>query len=397
VKFYSNIKNLSVVSAINFINLGLGLVFFTSVASSLTVENLGIYSLLTLILVSSSKLVDFGSNSTFVSEYLSRNQNLMNEFLNFKVISFFATSGLLYILFFWINNFQDLNIFFTLILGLFFYMWSYILFALYQKDEMFLQASLINFFPACIKGFFGALILTKIIDVNLTSALWVFSISMSGSLLMIFPKINELSTFKLNFRVGHFVKRFYQAGISQFLSDSIPTTSTQITKFLRDLSDLGTFSIASKLSNVFSTISYSIFTVILATNSKRKQSGKNYNLKESLIIGLVLLLIAFFGSTISPFVFDFLFGEKFNNSILLFNILLFSGAITATHRFLENYFYIEQQTSTLLKITILKISLLIIIGTILTSEFGLLGLVIADLIVAITISLLSYSYIKFKK
>jgi len=392
MKLSKTLFNLSTVSLINFVNMGLGLIFFTAVAKALSLEDLGVYSLITLLLVSLSKLIDFGSNSSFVSDFISRNKNYLNEFLNFKFLSFIITSIVAYIFLFIVNRFNSFEIYLIFISGLFFYMWNYLFFALFQKEERFLEASLLNFFPALIKAIFGISVLTNILNINLITALTIFSISMAGSFLIGWRKIPELSVFKFNFKILHFVKNFYQAGISQFLSDSLGTTASQITKFLRDLTDLGTLSLASKLSNVFSTISYSIFTVILATNSKRKLESKLYNLQESIIIGGILFMLAVLGSLISPFFFSILFGDKFNDSIVLFNVLLFAGSFTATHRFLENYFYIEQKTGLLLKLTALKMILLISLSIILINYLGLLGVVIADLIASIiTCSLSIYS------
>ena len=70
-----SIFKIGYVSVLNFVNLGLGLVLFLSLAQKLTIEDFGIYALLTLLLVSLSKIIDFGSNSTFVSDFISKGKH----------------------------------------------------------------------------------------------------------------------------------------------------------------------------------------------------------------------------------------------------------------------------------------------------------------------------------
>ena len=57
-----SVKNISLVSITNLINLGLGVLLFLAVAIKLPKEEFGVYGLLTLLLVSLSKIIDFGSN-----------------------------------------------------------------------------------------------------------------------------------------------------------------------------------------------------------------------------------------------------------------------------------------------------------------------------------------------
>ena len=57
-----SVKNISLVSLTNLVNLGFGLILFLAVATKLPKEEFGIYGLLTLLLVSFSKLIDFQDN-----------------------------------------------------------------------------------------------------------------------------------------------------------------------------------------------------------------------------------------------------------------------------------------------------------------------------------------------
>jgi O-antigen/teichoic acid export membrane protein len=162
---------------------------------------------------------------------------------------------------------------------------------------------------------------------------------------------------------------------------------------MRNLSDLGNYSFASKLSNVFSVISYSIYTVILTSNARRKKEDKNYNLFESIILGLILLLIAGAGTLVAPALINHFFQGKFNESIVVFGILIFSGAFSSIHKFLDNYFFIEEKSVTLFKITSFKLVLFLTLSIIFINSFGIIGLALADLIVSILITVITFTYI----
>jgi O-antigen/teichoic acid export membrane protein len=386
-------KNISLVSLTNLINLGLGVILFLAAAIKLSKEDFGIYSLLTLLLVSLSKIIDFGSNSSFVSEFIGKSKNYLNELINFKIVAFIITSIISAITIIFLNKIYDFSIISAFILGLFFYGINYLLFAMFQKDEEFVKASLLNFFPALVKGIFGLLILTNLYHPNLTNTFQIFSISMIASALMIPLKAKELKSFKLDFKIAHFVKNFYLAGVSQIINESWNTISNQIIKLVKSLADLGTFSLASKLSNVFSVISYSIYTVILTSNAKRKRDDLSYNIKESLILGTFLLALASLGTIISPFFFKIFFGNKYDDSIFIFSILLFSQAFASIHKFLDNYFFVEEKSNVLFSLTNFKLFVFVGLSVLLTFNYGLIGIASADLISSVLLTVITFIYI----
>lgn len=389
----SSVKNISLVSITNLLNLGMGLVLFIAVATKLPKEEFGIYGLLTLLLVSFSKLIDFGSNSNYVTEFISKSKHYLEELISFKIYSFIGASIISIIVLTLLNEISNLAIIVSFILGLFFYGINYTLFALFQRDEEFIKASLLNFLPALIKVIFGGLIFLNILTVNLSQAFMIFSLSMIGSCFFILFKYKEFQGIKFRPYIYHFVKNFYLAGISQTINESWSTLANQILKLIKTLSDLGTFSLASKLSNVFSIFSYSIYTVILTSNAKRRRDETGYNIKESLILGLFLVFLATIGSIISPYFFKVFFGNKYDDSIIIFTILIFSQAFTAIHKFLDNYFFVEERSKTLLYITVSKLSAFLILSVVLTINFGIVGLAFADLIVSISTTIFTFSYI----
>ena len=390
----SSFKNLSVVGVLNLINLGLGLLLFTSAASKLNTEEFGIYSLLTLLLVWFSKIIDFGSNSNYVSSFLSKGQNFLNELINYKIISFIVTSTVALLVLNLIIAQNQINLIVPIfITGLFFYGINYLLFALFQKEEKFFKASLLNFVPALIKGTVGVLVILNFIKLDLIGFFSIFALSIAGSSIFLIYQIKQISKFKLDLRISHYFKSFFLAGTSQQINESWGPISNFLTFLLRNLSDLGNYSFASKLSNVFSVFSYSIYTVILTSNARRKKDDKNYNLFESIILGLILLLIATAGTLAAPSLINYFFQGKFNESIAVFGILIFSGAFSSIHKFLDNYFFIEEKSVTLFKITTFKLVLFLTLSIIFINSFGIIGLALADLIVSILITVITFTYI----
>lgn len=387
------LKKISLVSVTNLINLGLGLILFLAVAVKLPKEDFGVYGLLTLLLVSLSKIIDFGSNSSFVSEFISKGKNFVNELINFKIFAFFISSLIGLLIIRYLNNISLISIQISFVLGLFFYGINYLLFALYQKDEKLVLASILNFFPALVKAIFGILAFLGLINLNLESSFQIFSLSMAASMIMLIFKYKELLQFKFSFQILHFIRNFFLAGVSQIINESWNTLSNQILILLRSLSDLGNFSLASKLSNVFSVISYSIYTVILTTNAKRKKNYEGYNLRESLILGFALIIIATIGTIIAPFFFKLVFGNKFDESILIFSILIFSQAFASIHKFLDNYFFVEEKSEVLFLFTNIKLLSFIILSVLLTLNYGVLGLAFADLIVSVFTTVATFAFI----
>ena len=227
-----SIKSITLVSATNLINLGLGLILFLAVANKLPLEEFGIYGLLTLLLVSLSKLIDFGSNSNYVTEFISKSQHYLDELISFKIYAFFGSSFLAMVILYFLNEINNWQIILAFILGLFFYGVNYLLFALFQRNEEFIKASLLNFIPGLIKAIFGLLIIFNLISVSLTLAFAIFSISMIGSAIFIPLKSKELRQFKFRPKILHFVRNFYLAGISQTINESWGTLSNQILKLL---------------------------------------------------------------------------------------------------------------------------------------------------------------------
>jgi O-antigen/teichoic acid export membrane protein len=173
-----------------------------------------------------------------------------------------------------------------------------------------------------------------------------------------------------------------------------PALNNAAAKIIRGFSDVGVFSMANKIAQVFSLISYSVFTVLLPKNARLRKEKKRYDFKETVFISIGIIIISVVGMVFAEFFLTTLFGEKFAPSIRLLDILIFANAFSAIHTFMENYFFVENKTNYILYINLSKLTLFIISGIILTGYLQLMGLAIANLIASIGALGITYYFIK---
>jgi len=397
--FKKSLFNISFVGAGNVIGSIFGLILLTAIAKSLPLNEFGKYALLTSLLVSISKIIDFGSNNIFVAESImgksmTKNSDIKSQFISLKIILFVISSiiSLSLLIFFKLYTSKLLVIF---IFGLIGYLINYTMFPLFQKDERYHYAVGLNFLPAIIKGLFGTLILLKFIRLDLNVAFSIFSLSLlSSSFLFLFMR-DEFNNVKISFK-GLFnnLKLIYPAGISQIIGESWLAISNGIIKLSKTFSDVGIFSLANKISNVFSLISLSIFTVLLPKNSLRKKHNLKYDLTETAILSCLIFLLSLAAIASTRYLFPLIFGSKFSQSVLLLDIMILASAFTAIHTFMENYFFVENQTKLLLVVSTLKLSIFLVTSALLIPIFSLRGAAYSQLISACAALLITTTIIK---
>jgi O-antigen/teichoic acid export membrane protein len=173
------------------------------------------------------------------------------------------------------------------------------------------------------------------------------------------------------------------AGINLLVNDGWSTISNTIAKIYGSFSDVGIFSLADKISSIFSLISLSIFTVILPKNAKRKKHNLTYDFKETLIISIGILGLALAAIVASQIFITKFFGNKFIGSLYVLDLLVFSSAITAIYSFVRDYFFIEQQTEKLLKVTLIRLSTFLLVSLILVPSMSIRGLALSNLIASL--------------
>jgi O-antigen/teichoic acid export membrane protein len=367
----------------NVVNAILGFAYLTAIAKVLDLESFGKYALLASLLVFISRLLDFGTNSTFVSQYLiKQNTSLKKDFYASKILLFLIALHLTFLTIYFSGLAQTETII-LFILGLGAYGINYTLFALFQKAEKYLALVMLNTLPAIIKGltaftiFYGSFIPTY------QSAFTIFSLSIfSSAILWIFiPKEFKKIEFSSN-QIKDLLTKSFPAGASQLITEGWPAFNNFIAKIARGFADVGIFSLANKISNIFALASVSIFTVLLPQNAARLKEKRGYDFKETGIMAFLILLLAIIAIFVAQFFLELIFGDKFSGSKQILNILIFASAFTAIHSFMENYFFVVQQTKYIFYINTAKLATFLVLGISLVTKLSLQGLALANLISA---------------
>jgi O-antigen/teichoic acid export membrane protein len=381
----------------NIINALLGFTFLAAVAKTLDLDSFGKYALLTTLLVSISKLIDFGTNSVFVAKSISKEGvNLNNAFLTTKVLLTLATFPI-YIIALILLHDLSFSFLVILFLGSIVYGINYTLFGFFQKDEKYTLLVLLNLLPSIIKGAFALLIFTSVYKPGLIQATAIFSLSIIASSLLI-PFSKNIFKFKFTLHgVSDLIKISYPAGVSQLIAESWPTISNAAAKLSGGFADVGIFSLASKISHIFALASLSIFTVLLPKNANRKKQNLQYDFTETFIISAIILFLSALAIPLSHFFVNNFFGSKFQGSIVILNILVFSAAITSIHSFIENYFFVEQKTNYIMYINITKLGIFIALCSFLIPLYSLSGLAYSDLIASLCAALFTVILIRKSK
>jgi len=374
---------ISYVSLGNILNAGLGFLYIAAVAKTLELNDFGKYALLASFLVIIAKIIDFGTNSIYVAGTISNKEDLNEIFFGVKLFLFLVTIPISYAVLY-LFGLMDLKIITIFILGLIGYGFNFTFFAIFQKNENYTKIILINTIPALVKGFVSLLILLKLLTLNFTQAFGIFSISIIACLIFYKDLLIEIK--KINIKGSknlNFIKKSIPAGISLLVNDGWSAISNSVAKITGSFSDVGIFSLADKISNIFSLISLSIFTVLLPKNAARKRDNLKYDFRESIIISLIVFMLAIFTIIFFQVFINVFFEGKFDQSIKILDLLIFSSAITAIYSFMRDYFFIENRTSELLLITIAKLGGFILLVVLTAPHLKLTGIALSNLIASI--------------
>lgn len=374
--------NISYVSAGNVFNAILGFLFLSAVAKALTLDEFGKYALITSVLVATTKIIDFGTNSVYVSDSISKNAKLTEVFYFTKVVLLLISIPISLIILFFLQI-ADIGIILIFILGLIGYAINYTLFAFFQKGEMFLETILLNTLPGIFKGIIGIAVFLGYLELNFEQFFGVFSISIfiSAILYIWLPqefkiKINSLSSKG----ALDFIKTSWAAGAALLIRVSWGAISNSILKLAKSFTDVGIFSLANKIANIFSLISLSVFTVMLPKNAFKKKLSQNYDFREALVIGVLIIFLAIGAIVVGKVFILYVFEDKFAASLPILNILIVAYAIGSINHFLENFFFIENNTKLLLNITLVNLFFFLLFAVLLVPSYGLVGLAYTQLI-----------------
>lgn len=384
--FRTSFIKIALVSGGNFINAGIGFFYLAVVAKALPLEDFGKYALLTSILLVCVKFIDFGSNSIYVTKFLAdeNSTSVTESFHTLKLMLLSIVAPLSLVI---VNVFFPTNGWLSIIFaaGLIAYTMNFTFYAHFQKEEKYPLLILLNTLPALVKTAAAMLVILNYINLDLITAFAFFTLSIFSDVLLLPFLPKDVWHFKFNIKhIHHFLTKGLPSGFSQLTQEGWPAINNTITKYLRDYNDVGTFSLASKISNIFALISLSIFTVLLPKNARLKGQKKAYDLGETILISLAIILLAILAITFAGLFINRVFGDKFEGSIKVLDILIFSSAFSAIHTFMENYFLVENQNKSILWVNICKITAFIIGVLLLSVNYGNEGLAYANLIAAIT-------------
>lgn len=390
-KAYANISYVGIATAFN---AGLGFLFLTAVARYFSIEDFGKYALLVSLLVSLSKLLDFGTTSLYVAKSITENTNYKDIFVSSKVYLFLLSLpifiGALVLL-----NLADFQTVFIFTLGMIFYGVNYTLFALFQKVQNYTALILLNGIPALIKGLFAFLLFFNFVRLSVPQAFSVFSYSLACGFVVYFLLPAAYKTFNLlDFgQAKKFLAESISPGIAQLINDGFSAIGNSIAKIVSNFTGVGIYSLADKIASVFVFVSFSIFTVLLPKNSERKKNNKGYDFTETLLLSTGVFVLAGIIAITGKYLVPWFFADKFNSSLPILNILVFSSAVISINSFLENYFYVEAKTNYLPAISITRLGFFIIFAGLLLPSFNMVGLALAQLIssivgISLTVSLI---------
>lgn len=388
-------RKIATVGAGNAFNALMGFVFLAVIAKSFDLITFGKYALLTTLLVSISKIIDFGTNSVFVSQInKEKEEDNISSFFSIKIILTIVSLVILSIALLLLKEFNWI-IFLILCVGLFAYGINYTFFALFQKEEDYRSLVLLNILSSLPKGICALLIILNSFTPTLVSVLSIFSLSIMFSILLFMSLSPKYRNIRINFKlIPVLFNKSFPGGVSQTVYESWPTLSNTIAKVTGGLSNVGVFSLASKISRLFALLSFSIFTVLLPKNTDRKKNNLSYDFNETFIISSLVFLIATISIPFIHFGVNRFFGDKFSESLSIINILIFSNAFTSIHTFMENYFFVEQKTRYLFIISISKLVIFSLLCVFLVPVYSLAGLAGSDLAASISAFLLTILFIK---
>lgn len=376
---------LSFVSIGNFVNAVLGFAFLAVVAKQLDVQTFGKYAMISSLLVFSSKIMDFGTNSLYVAKTIKdEKQSDTDTFFLTKITLFVVSLPISFLALFFSKLLQP-----TLVVifvgGLIAYGINYTLYAFFQRQERYIELVLLNLLPALIKGAFAILIFANILHITMNTAFLIFAFSIFSGVILSGRVKKQVHLSTKNFTVvkSSLIKAI-SPGTSQLVYEGWQTFNNFIANFINGYVNVGIFSLAAKISNIFSMISFSIFTVLLPKNAARKANKLKYNFGETAFVGFGIILLSVISMFVSKLLLQEFFGAKFQESFALLNILILSSAISSVQNFSENYFYVEELTHMLIRVNVLKLVGLIGLALAFTPYLGLKGLAFSNLIVSIS-------------
>ena len=116
---------------------------------------------------------------------------------------------------------------------------------------------------------------------------------------------------------------------------------------------------------------------------KRKKADSTYDFLETLVLSTGTILLALSTIIVAKLFIPWFFENKYDDSLSILTVLIFSGAFSAIHRFSENYFFVEDKTKYLARVSLIKLGVLLVSALILMPIYSIVGLAISQFIASL--------------
>jgi O-antigen/teichoic acid export membrane protein len=374
---------------------GIGFLLNILLARILSIEEFGRINLIFTLIIMLFSIFEFNFSNTTVIFYNKLKKRFYNDenkllyytnYLFLKYISY--TSVLAIIIIFIIKYYYSLSTLEISVISLNFIMfllYRYII-NLYQAVGEWRKFNFYNILHNFIKSisivlsilifsiyfsFYSNYISTLIGSLIFPIIFFIFIISKSKNLL----KVKNLTSNR-NKYLTIFKKIIIPLGISNiFIVITMRADVLIIEKFLGSEA-LGIFAAANIFALVFPLITSALRNVYLKESaSKDKLFLKNILLNQRKFFPFIILIFII-SISISEYLFDFIYGEKYKDSIILFNLLLIAYIGGTFFTPLESYFY-SHYPKDILYLKLYQMFIVLIFEYLLIQYYELIGIAIA--------------------
>lgn len=382
-------KNIIGVILSNFLGAGLGFLVNIFLARFLNVQEYGRINLLISLFMISYSLFEFNfSNATVIfvnknKEKYNSNELIAHSNYLFKKYYLFSIVFIIIIIYI-LNFFYNLSNEEVIMLITNFYMFSIYKYVntLHQVDGDWKKYNFFNILNNTLKFIFtgiSILIIIYFLTDRYNTILWgqtAFPIIVLIVTLIFSRKYLNIKNLKSTELNKNFRSIVIPLGISNIFMLLSMRFDTLIIEYKLGSEQLGIYSAANTLALMFPLITNALRNVLVRESSVSSENFLRKIIKSQKKFAIYFIILLLISIILSPYIFQIIFGEKFKDSIVIFQILIviYIGGIFFTP--LESYFYTNAPN--LIKIQKLIQMLIIIIGSlVLIDLWGILGVVLS--------------------
>lgn len=319
----------------NIVAQGIGFLTIVLISRDLGVEQYGIFSLLVAIFTISVQVSDFGVSTSYVkyiSAHLPKAREIFITVILSKVALSFLVIVILYISSSLISEFFFATVQYTKIIELIavailFHSFFGVIVSHFQAVQNFKIFSYLKVAHNILK-LLGISIVSLCFsqEKHLEYFILVYVFVVTFLIFVVGLKNYKLFVSIKQFHFGHFIE-IYKLGSWVFLSSLavmvIMRLDIMMLQKMSSAVEVGYYSVAMNLAMIFPLITASLVTTLLPKMEEflQRNSIEEYVLKILSKAKYVIVILLFF-EILSPFIVSFLFGDDYEDSISVFQILL---------------------------------------------------------------------------